>query len=163
MRLRWTQTKLPLAVLLALPALNAGSRAAAGYVACVKLKPLTTAVSFETAFAGQGSDQDPGARIGLSTQGTETDPRPDGDEHVDPVTLAKLKARLAALRAHLNEPSSAGTGTGPASSGAGAQVGLAERPEIPLGELIARFFAREQVFHYPPMVTGLFRPPRQGA
>jgi hypothetical protein len=163
MRFRWTHTALPLAVLLALPALSPGGRVAAGYVACVTLKPSHTAGPFEMTLPGHGLDQDLAVHLGPAAQGTQSEPPPDRDEDPDPRTLAEMKARLAALLSDLDEPSSAGTGAGPATGGPSAQVGLAEPPEIPLGELIARFFAREQVFHFPPMVTGLFRPPRQGA
>lgn len=163
MRFEMIRSWLPLALLLALPALDAGNRATAAFVGGVSLRSPALTLPSELGLVPRGLDSDLDLAVSCSADGAQSEPADDNGERLDPAAQAKLHARLAKLRTHLNEPSSAGTGAAPSGPSPGSQVGLAERPEVPTSELVTRLYADDRLLNPPPLLLGLFRPPRVAA
>jgi hypothetical protein len=162
MRFGLTHFWFPLGLLLALPMLNAGSGAEAAYVGAVSLKPVTAALSADCRLRAATLGTDLYLTVD-ETESAQNEPLESDGGQVDPATDAQLQARLAKLRPHLNEPSSAGTGAGVPGSSSVSPVGLADKPETPTSELVARLYADDLIIYPPPLGSGLFRPPRQFA
>jgi hypothetical protein len=162
MRFGLTPIWLPLGLLLALPMLNAGSRVEAAYVGAVSVKPVNAASPGDCRLRAATLGTDLYLTVD-ETEGAQNEPLESDAGQVDPGTDSQLRARLAKLRPHLNEPSSAGTGAGVPGGSSVAPAGLADKPETPTSELVARLYADDRIIYPPPLGSGLFRPPRQSA